>query len=340
MATVKKSKSGIEYLVEFLKEKPQTITRVLFWKIPHNTQQEDIRLKIGRYNKDGFERPETRQPKSELTLDHDEFLKLLEFLSENYEPFKKGVKQYIPIDEKFDQKSLGHLKAIFNNPDKQKILDFIAENEVLPDDLIIGIQNQIRIKAILDFETMLNQNLVEQKWQEWFKKNDWVLGSEFVRILDEREIDTANITDYLMQAYDGFLDIVEIKRPEGNLMFWAEGQDHGNYVPSSDLTKAITQATKYIYEVEREANSVKFLEKIGNVKTIKPRCILIYGRSNDWNNDQREAYRILNSSYHNLTIMTYDHVLNRAKRILGIKEEREENKESETKKNTPDYIPF
>lgn len=28
--------------------------------------------------------------------------------------------------------------------------------------------------------------------------------------------------------------------------------------------------------------------------------------------------RILNSSYHNLTIMTYDHVLDRAKRILGV----------------------
>src|SRR3989344_1107205 len=68
---------------------------------------------------------------------------------------------------------------------------------------------------------------------------------------------------------------------------------------------------------EREANSIKFLERVGNVKTIKPRCILIFGRSNDWNNEKRESYRILNSSYHSLTIMTYDHVLSRAKRILG-----------------------
>lgn len=121
-----------------------------------------------------------------------------------------------------------------------------------------------------------------------------------------------------MQAYDGFLDIVEIKRPSESLQFWASGLDHGNYVPSQNLVKAITQATKYIHEVEREANSVKFLERVGNVKTIKPRCILIYGRSNEWNQYQREACRILNSSYHNLTILTYDHVLSRAKRIVGI----------------------
>jgi hypothetical protein len=64
-----------------------------------------------------------------------------------------------------------------------------------------------------------------------------------------------------MEAYDGFLDIIEIKRPEGNLKFWMDKKDHDNLVPSTDLIKAITQASKYIYEVEREANSNKFLEK-------------------------------------------------------------------------------
>ena len=271
-------------------------------------------------------------------MDNEEFQKLLAFLSENYEPFKKGVKEYIPIDEKFDHQQVKHLKAIFADPDKQKVLDFIAKNNILPEDLIASLQNQTRINAVREFENMLDQNLVEQKWQEWLKNNDWVLGSEFVRILDEREIDTANITDYLMQAYDGFLDIIEIKRPEGSLRYWADAQDHGNYVPSAGLTKAITQATKYIYEVEREANSVKFLERVGNVKTIKPRCILIFGRSNDWNNEQREAFRILNSSYHNLTIMTYDHVLNRAERILGIDEV--ENIGQDTEEIGVDNIPF
>ncbi len=331
MPTIKTTEKGIEYLVGLLKDKAKTITRAIFWKIPHtNSQQEDIRLKIGRYNKNGFapDTLEVENPKSELTLDDEEFQKLLEFLSENYTPFKKGVKKYIPIDEKFDHQNVEHLKAIFVHPDKQKVLDFIAKNNILTQDLIAGLQNQTRTNAVTEFENMLEQDLVEQKWQEWLKSNDWVLGSEFVRILDEREIDTANITDYLMQAYDGFLDIIEIKRPEGSLRYWADVKDHGNYVPSVDLIKAIIQATKYIYEVEREANSVKFLERVGNVKTIKPRCILIFGRSNDWNDGQREAFRILNSSYHNLTIMTYDHVLSRAKRILGIDELEETNSDT------------
>lgn len=319
---VKRSQGGIDYLYGLLKEKTTVITRVMFWRVPHLSGKEDISLKLGRYNKtqDIFvpETLECANPKSELTLDNQELQALLRFISENYEPFKDGIKKYIPIDEKFDQTSIEHLRGIFNNPDKKKVLEFIEKNNILSDELLAFIQNQTKVEAVKEFKKMLAEDLVEQKWQEWLSKNNWVLGTDCVRILDEREIDTANITDYLIQAYDGFLDIVEIKRPNGSLKFWMETLDHGNYVPSSDLTKAITQATKYIYEVEREANSIKFLEKVGNVKTIKPRCVLIFGRSNDWNTDQKEAFRILNSSYHNLAIMTYDHVLRRAEKILNI----------------------
>ena len=323
MKTIRTTKKGIDYLIGLLKKKSKTITRVIFWKIPHgNLAHKEICLKIGRYNKDDFapEALEVENPRSELTLDNEEFQNLLEFLRDNYAPFKSGVTKYISIDEKFDQESIGHLKAIFDNPDKQELLDFIAKNNILPEDLVAGLQNQLRIKAVQEFETMLDQDLVELEWQKWFTRNDWVLGSEFVKILEDREIDTENIADFLMQAYDGFLDIVEIKRPEGSLKFWAARKNRGNYVQSSDLTEAITQANNYIYEVERESNSEKFLKSVGYVKTIKPRCILIFGRSNYWNDEQKEAYRILNSSFHNLTIMTYDHVLGRAKRILGISE--------------------
>lgn len=320
MRVVKTSKDGIAYLVGILKAKTKTITRVVLWKIPHKSGVEDVCLKIGRYNKNDFlvEELENQTPKSELTLEDDEFQNLLKFIRENYEPFRLGVREYIPLDEQFDHRSIVHLKAVFDNPEKQKLLDFIIENDILPDDIVSGLQQRLRARAIKEFEEMLDKNLVEHEWQNWFKNNDWVLGSDFVRILDEREIDTEHIVDYLMQAYDGFLDIIEIKRPQGNLKFWSDAKDHGNYVPSHDLTEAIIQSLRYIYEVEREANSVKFLQRVENVKTVKPRSILIFGRSQNWNDLQKESYRILNASFHNLSILTYDHVLDRAKRILGV----------------------
>ncbi|MEK6647514.1 MAG: hypothetical protein AABY84_12660 [Candidatus Firestonebacteria bacterium] len=42
MKIVKQSKDGIDYLVGLLKDKAKTITRVILWRIPHNSQQDDI----------------------------------------------------------------------------------------------------------------------------------------------------------------------------------------------------------------------------------------------------------------------------------------------------------
>ena len=308
-------------LVKVLRDKPTVITRALLWNIPHDSGKEDISLKIGRYKKTlnaSQSEPESTQPKSELTLDDEEFKALIEFLQEQYEPFRQGVKAFIPLDKPYEKDSAAQIRALFSLPNKQKLVQFILNHDVIPEDLAAGLQQARRNRAIKQFEMMLNQDEKEPAWQEWFQKNSWVLGSEFVRILDERHIDVENISDFLMEAYDGFLDVVEIKRPEGGLQFWAASLDHGNYVPSTDLTKAITQASRYIYEVEREANSVKFLERVGQIKTVKPRCILIFGRSNKWNVSQIETYRIMNAGFHNITIMTYDHVLGRAKRIIGI----------------------
>jgi len=309
-------------LTKVLLSKPTVTTRAVFWKIPHNTEREDICLKLGRYKKSGFfgenEEPESQQPKSELTLDHEEFRSLIEFLRESYEPFRQGMKAFIPLERPFDAENAQQIRALFTLPNKRDLVGFILDNDVIPEELAAGLRQARRARAVLEFDQMLGQNLLEGQWQQWFQSNSWVLGSQFVRILEERHIDTQHISDFLMQAYDGFLDVVEIKRPDGGLNFWSPTIDHGNYVPSADLTKAITQASRYIYEVEREANSNKFLEQVGGVKTVKPRCILVFGRSNDWNEKQAEAYRILNASFHNLTVLTYDHVLARARRISGI----------------------
>lgn len=315
MASVK------DRLVQIIRNKPRVLTRAIFWKIPHTNSEDEVYLKLGRYNKpknwSETETLELDSPKSELTLDGEEFQNLIEFISTYYEPFKEGTKAFLPLDNPFDQSNAEQIKQLLNLPDKQRMLQFLLNNDVIPEDLEIGLSHARKMKAIDEFHYLLESDFTENRWQNWFEKNNWVLGSDFVKVLDERVIDTQNISDFLMQSYDGFLDIIEIKRPEGGLKFWASSLDHNNYYPHSDLVKAITQSISYVHEVELQANDMKFFERVGKIKTIKPRCTLIFGRSNDWNQAQQEAFRVLNSSYHNLTIMTFDHVLERANRILG-----------------------
>ena len=216
----------------------------------------------------------------------------------------------------YDQ-SLAILRQIFESNEKRKLTQYLLDNNLLSEDLKSAINLKSRIKAVKEYISMLNTGGAESDWQNWFSQNSWLLGTEFVRVVDERRINVENITDYLVEAYDGFLDIVEIKKPSKDIKFWSDTKDHDNYFPHSDLTKAITQSLNYIAQVEKEIDSKDFQKRVDNVSVIKPRCTLIFGRSLNWNEEQKEAYRILNSSYHSITILTYDHVLERAKRIVN-----------------------
>ena len=266
-------KPPVHRLGTTLRDRKTVITRANFWKIPHDSGRDDIRLKIGRYKKTGGFRPdppETDSPKSELTLDDEEFRGLVTFIQDNYEPFRAGARAFIPLDEPFTAENADQVKALFQHPDQASLIKFIIDKRVIPGELLLGLRHVQRSRNVKRLREMLANDLVEQNWQKWFQSNDWVLGSDFVRVLDDRQIDVANVSDFLMEAYDGFLDVIEIKRPEGGLRFWAAVRDHGNYVSSSDLTKAVAQASRYLFELEREANSVKFLERVGHVKTVKP----------------------------------------------------------------------
>ncbi len=311
---IEKTDKGISYKIKRLKIRETVYSEAAFWKIPHKSENKtDICLKIGRYKNNGS--PEIDTPKSELTLDNEEFLNLVSFIEAYYKPLELGVNSFIPIDNSNSMQLLKKFKTIVNS-DKETAKQLL-ESGLLSSNIALAI-DLIKKKAGIDeFSSYINQNLQESHWQTWFKNNKWILGSEYLHILDERNIDTQHIADYLVKAFDGFVDIVEIKKPNG-LKFWMDIKDHNNYVPSSDLIKAITQCQNYIFKIEKEANSLDFIQRTNGTKVIKPRCLLIYGRSNNWNEEQQEAYRILNASYNQITILTYDHLLLRAKNILGI----------------------
>lgn len=312
------SKNGISYATpKRLSTKKQVYTQAILQKIPHDTEGKvDICLKVGRYKISGG--IETNSPKSELTLTFEEFKNLVDYIEQYYKPLELEVEKFIPVDNTDSKQLLLQFKSIVNSD--EEVATQLIESGLLSDKIYITVDLIRKQKALDDFTDAIDKDYTEKYWQDWFESNKWILGSEYIEILNERRIDNSNIADYLVKAFDGFLDIVEIKKPNG-LRFWAETKDHDNYIPSSDLIKAITQCQNYLYEIERESNSTKFLEKTNGTKIIKPRCLLVFGRSNDWSADKQKAFRILNSSYTQISIMTYDHLLSRAKNILGISNE-------------------
>lgn len=225
-------------------------------------------------------------------------------------------------------------ESIFSGNDSEKLKKFLTTMAIDPKgkEILASIDNLtpsslqvnlMRERAYHQFERLLNDGDYfkqakcqlhigkdEEVWQKFFTKNDWILGSNVIEVLGSRVLDEHNITDIPFKSYDGFLDIIELKLPTAP--FWTK-----ELAPQSDLTKAIMQCANYLRAAEQEADSLKRQRELG-CTIIKPRITLIYGRSADWSDEQKEEFRVLNSTLANISILTYDHVLLRAKNIIGL----------------------
>lgn len=280
------------------------------------------------------------------TLNLERILQLLSLFSEL--DLNAIANKTVVLDESIigDSEEISRfLKLIASDPEGKKKLGEVAKNYGL---IEIGDIDEIvnKREAIALFDKILNyQNEFdeyknklgvgkdEEVWQKFFSQNSWILGSDFIDILDERQLDVDNITDYLLKSYDGFVDIIELKLPSEP--FWTS-----EIIPRSELTSATMQCNRYILQTERNINDLEFSKKIKNTPIVKPRITLIYGRSQDWNTDQCEAYRVLNSSYSNLTVISYDHLLERAKRIIGESNPQEEIILDKAVRATTEECPF
>lgn len=309
------SENGQEYVEPcILKDGLRSSCRAVFFRNEHKTTGEKIvSLKIARGStKSGSF---SANAEKSITLSSSELDKLIGYIQEYYQPLNIGMTEFIEAD-KDAAKLLGKVKGL-DIPDEEIVVK-LAESGILTENLSIAITAAERSNAVAEFENAITENQPEAFWQTWFNKNKWVLGSDYISILPERDIDVDDIADYLLKSIDGFLDVVEIKKPD--LPFWTRPDSHGNLCPSSSLTAAITQCLNYLYKIELQSNSIEFLERVDGTKTVKPQCMLVYGRSDGWGEDEMKSLRILNSAYHQLHIVTYDQLLIRAKQLLGITE--------------------
>ena len=319
---VKLTSKGQEYVEPCeLKTGLRSSSRAVFFRNTHQTTGEKIvSLKIARYRKVNGTFYE-KQDKS-ITLSCGEIDKLIEYIQEYYAPLNTGMSEFISVDK--DAAELFAKVRDLGIPDAE-VVKKLHESGILTENLSVAITAAERNCAVSEFEQAISSGYPESYWQDWFSRNKWVLGSEYLNILPERDIDVTDIADYLMRAIDGFLDVVEIKRPD--LPFWTRPDSHGNLCPSSQLTAAITQCLNYLYKIELQSNSVEFMERVEDTKTVKPQCMLVYGRSVDWDDNELKSLRILNAAYHQLHIITYDQLLMRAKLLLGIENETADEEE-------------
>lgn len=182
---------------------------------------------------------------------------------------------------------------------------------------------QARRKALDEFKISLSDPNKKERdyWQPFLERNRWMFGLSYFVLLDERRIDLWDTADYLFESDDGFIDIVEIKHP--HIDFWQK-DSNGNYKKyrnflqhNEELKGAITQATNYIFQVEKKFSDPDWCRKHNCETPVKPKCTVVFGRSDQWQLEEKTAFRLLNDSLHGVEVITFDHLYSRALRILN-----------------------
>ncbi len=154
----------------------------------------------------------------------------------------------------------------------------------------------------------------EVEIQKFLKENLWMFGNDYAHIVEDEKINAQNILDIIPQNIESYVDIIEVKLP-GEILFHFD-ESHRNYYCTSKLTKAIAQTQNYIYELDRKSADERYQQK-NNCRIVRPRGMILYGSNENLDASQTQYLRILNASYHNLQIITYQQLLQKAQNTLA-----------------------
>lgn len=151
----------------------------------------------------------------------------------------------------------------------------------------------------------------EKIFQNWIESNLWIFGVDYIKKHDVRKIALFSEGDLLMESVDGYLDLIELKRPNHFLLKY--DKSHTCYYPHPDLSQVIGQSLFYLQKLEEYK---LIIEKEYEVKVIMPRIKIIVGRNIDFENKQKDCIRVLNSKLNSINILTYDDLISFGKLIL------------------------
>ncbi|MFA5050435.1 MAG: Shedu anti-phage system protein SduA domain-containing protein [Candidatus Micrarchaeia archaeon] len=161
-------------------------------------------------------------------------------------------------------------------------------------------------KDIKDFKDKLSVTTKEEKLQKFLSERPWLLGLEYENSQPQK-IGIKKRYDFYVEKYDGYADIIEIKKCTEELF-------NKNGKMSKFLTDALQQLIEYIDEAIIEGDSKRISKKL-RVNFLKPKGILVIGKKKS--REIKEKLEHLKYYFHNIDILTYDDLLERGENIVN-----------------------
>lgn len=157
-------------------------------------------------------------------------------------------------------------------------------------------------------ELIAEPSSTETDVQRFLENNPWIVGLPYVNARARVEIPRGEL-DFVLDRFDGFFDIVELKGPNDTIV--SERQETGASRPPSAstyalgpaLAKALAQTHHYRSILDHSRN---LSDQYGFSDTRQPWILILLGRSETLSNTGREILRELNLSLHRVEVIPYD----------------------------------
>lgn len=152
----------------------------------------------------------------------------------------------------------------------------------------------------------------EKILQNWLENNLWVFWVEYEKMEWFRKISKSSEWDMIMKSIDWYLDLIELKKSKYDLLRY--DTSHNCYYKSSHLSTVIGQSMYYIKSLQEYS---EILSKEEDVKILRPRVKIIAWRSNEFNEQQFNTLRMINSHLVDISVITYDEILKYWNKIIS-----------------------
>lgn len=167
-------------------------------------------------------------------------------------------------------------------------------------------------------ELLGDPNSTETNLQKFIEEHPWLLGLDYAQVRPRRVLPRGAM-DFIMERYDGYHDLLELKSPQDPIVM-APGADDGAppaasaFTLSPDLARALAQVHVYRDTLSTDANAVDRLYGLRNTRD--PRVIIVIGQVRSLPDYRLRVLRELNLSLHRVEIVPYDVLAVRARTIL------------------------
>lgn len=170
-------------------------------------------------------------------------------------------------------------------------------------------------EAARQFDRLLKKGS-ETEVQTFLEANPWLLGLDYAHVRPRQSIPRGAV-DFLLERFDGFHDLMELKSPSDPL-FETSGKDVAIRSASSyRLSRPLALALAQVHAYRDVLSYEETLEDLyGLPHSREPRITILIGRVSTLTEHEKRLLKELNRSLHRVEIVPFDILGRRAQAIL------------------------